>query len=171
MKNIRQLFGDLVPNPDAIEKAEFPIRQQQDRLLAIVTATETTWLGDKVYTPVSTLPDSWPLWAIESLAPIPFLSADIRSLSAKDVKDLITWLNTYSLRGVFVTAQVEYGTIGQGSRFAHGSTGPTIPILIESAVSLGRESSWTDENTAVFIRRDIASMDKVQIQSFWFYRL
>ncbi len=171
MKNLRQLFGNLVANPGTIENATFPIREQQERVLAIITATRIDWLGDHVYTAISTLPDSCPLWAIESLAPIPFVSAETQTLSAKDVKDFMAWLDANALRGVFVTAKVNYGTIGQGSRFAHGSTSPAISMLIEAAVSLHRASSWMDDNTATFIHHDVAGMDKTQVHSTWFYKL
>lgn len=171
MKDVRRLFGGLVKNPEQLEKAEFPLCERQSRLLVVATMQDAALLTDDLYNTISDLPPVQAIWSIESLAPVPFLSASADDVTKRNAEDLIGWLNKHSLRGVFAMSEVMFGTIGRGTRFANGSVSSDVPHLLAGAFNLDCAFSWCTHNVAELLGRNSEDMMRNESRGTVFYRL
>jgi hypothetical protein len=108
---------------------------------------------------------------LESLIPIPILSASIDSIDDVKLKNvLIDFVGTESkFRIVCGIGLVEYGNFGNSSIMAFGSFGDVTLNVIEGIFLLPNTNSWIDENVANLLKIPLIEGHKIFKSTFYKY--
>lgn len=158
IKKIKQLFGNYIDKKtiDSIVKecTKKSVSNIEKRIIiAISNRNSQDLFSLGLYNHVVEELIENKVWIIESLAPIPFISAPSDTVDKNIFLELLECLHKsdYPLRIVAAVGEVEYGLIGRSVRMAYGSSGKIVSIVIQAVVNLPYEFSWYDKGICELI--------------------
>ena len=180
-KDLKDIFSKYVPREMAeklatgkkLPESSGGNRIQQRAVVAITLADPSGFfLSSQLHNEISTLlKDLTGEWIIESLAPLPFLSAPADKLVKTEFDSLLHRLASgdWKFRAICAIGSVDFGNVGSQSFMSFGSTGPLVSWVGEGAIVLPRPLSWGNKAVADLLQRPI--QNPIEVSHHEYYRL
>jgi hypothetical protein len=173
-QEFREMFEKLGLPLDTLLSEEPEIsRSTEERILIGITFNNHSdeLLSCSLCEQVSRIHRRSSIWRIDSLSPLPFLSAPVSKMNRENLSRLThSFSAEQNLRIVAAQGWVEYGLLGSnGSVMSYGSCGPLMSAAVQACASLPRDSSWG--NQAVMEFMGLESEVSVGISKELFFKL
>jgi hypothetical protein len=147
---------------------------KMDRLLISISNSEkcSGKASPELYEHVSNVILQSKILNLESLIPIPTLSASIDSFDFEKFRDvMIDLIGTENkFRIICGIGLVEYGNYGNSSIMAYGSFGDITLNVMEGIFSLPNNISWVDEKVANLLKISFHKGQKINNSMFYKYQ-
>ncbi len=171
-KELGNIFGRYI-DINKVGLSEPNEAKQSNRLLISISCSEKSNIrfSNDLYNHISC---NFPFddnILVDSLSPVPLLSAPLENVSGDGVERLLRRIigPNRAFRVVCAIGAVQFGKIGQSNIISYGSSGQLVSSVLEGAVIFPPRFSWGDEIICNLLK--IPLMEAQKISGINFFRL